>query len=122
MTKALSHLRGARAYEDSRYGTVYELAGESTGLSALGLAVAVVRPGATSPAHFHRRMSEIYLITAGTGLMQLGEERFAVSPGMCISIAPGVVHAVTAVGETPLAFVVVTSPSYDFDDDHEIEA
>jgi mannose-6-phosphate isomerase-like protein (cupin superfamily) len=120
MSNEVTKVADAPIYTDERYGHVHELAGEETGVPALGVGIAVVRPGAGSPDHRHLRMTEVYLITAGRGRMRLDQRAFDVSPGDCISIAPGRVHGIVALGDEPLVFTVITSPAYDLDDDFEV--
>jgi len=116
----LTRLSEAEELRDPRYGAVWELAGTATDLPALGLAMAEVDPGALSPPHFHRHMSEAYFILEGEGEMWMDGVRFPVGPGDAISIAPGVVHALGNAGPDPLRFVVTTAGAYDPDDDIEV--
>lgn len=120
MPNSTADLTNARPLRDERYGTVYELAGSMTGLSGLGFAWVEVDIGASSPAHFHKKMSEIYHIVQGVGVMTLGGDEFSVSPGQCISIPPGVVHSIRNSGDAPLGFFCATSPSYSEEDDFEV--
>ncbi len=52
------------------------------------LAEATLRPGQETLLHKHLRTEELYHITAGRGLMTLGEERFAVFAGDTVHISP----------------------------------
>lgn len=116
MTIAVKNVGNAQIIRDA-YGTIWELAGEATGLPGLGLAFVEVDVGAESPRHFHKEMSEIYHILEGTGDMWLGDERIVVHPGDTVSIVPRVLHAIGNPGPGPLRFIVVTSPAYDEADD-----
>ena len=59
---------------------------------------------------------EIYHITAGEGLMTLGEQRFAVAAGDTICIAPGTPHCIANTGAGPLKILCACSPAYAHDD------
>ena len=121
MSNAITDLAQVPMLRDPRYGSIRELVGFATNLPELGLAVADVDVGATSPHHFHKRMSEAYYILEGRATMWLDGESFAMLPGQSVSIAPGVVHAIANPGPGPLRFLVATAPAYDEDDDIEVE-
>lgn len=80
------------------------------------LAEARVPPGATTLAHHHVRSEEIYHILAGTGLMRLGEQEFAVAPGDSVLIPPGMRHCIHNSGTTTLRFLCCCSPAYSHQD------
>lgn len=122
MINALRKLSEAAPLRDPRYGTVFELAGPTTGLTTMGVAWAEVDTGATSPAAWHGRTEEAYFIIEGRGVMRLGNETFAIAAGDVVSIRPGVIHNIKNSGPAPLRMVVVTTPPYDEADDFEVEA
>lgn len=80
------------------------------------LAEATVAPGQTTRLHRHVVTEELYHFTAGTGVMILGEERFAVHPGDTICIPPGTAHCVENTGSDPLVILCSCSPAYAHDD------
>ena len=80
------------------------------------LAEAQVAPGSDTHLHRHRKSEEIYHITSGSGVMVLGEERFAISPGDSICIPPGTPHRVINHGEDSLVILCCCSPAYSHDD------
>lgn len=80
------------------------------------LAEAVVQPGCRTLLHRHRRTEELYHITAGCGLMTLGEACFAVEAGDTVLIPPGTPHCIEAVGAAPLHILCCCSPAYAHDD------
>lgn len=82
----------------------------------MSFAEAVVEAGATTRLHAHRASEEIYHITQGSGLMQLGNRRFAVAPGDSVVIAPGTPHCITATGAGPLHILCACHPPYSHDD------
>jgi mannose-6-phosphate isomerase-like protein (cupin superfamily) len=80
------------------------------------LAEATVPPGGTTLLHRHRRSEEIYHVTAGSGVMVLGKERFAVRPGDTICIAPGTVHCLENPGIEDLVVLCCCAPAYSHGD------
>lgn len=80
------------------------------------LAEATLPPGAITRLHLHRHSEEIYHITAGRGLMQLGDEEFAVAAGDTVCIPPGTPHAVCNTGEEPLRILCCCAPRYSHGD------
>lgn len=68
-----------------------------------------------SRPHYHKKMTEIYLILEGEGFMELDGERIAVRPMMSIFIKPGCRHR--AVGN--LKIINVPIPAFDPSDEYE---
>src|SRR5207247_1469754 len=79
-----------------------------------------IDPGQESPAHYHCITEELYYITRGSGTMTLGERVTRVQPGDTVVIPPGEVHKIRA-DQEGLAFVCVTAPPYDLEDDFEVD-
>ena len=80
------------------------------------LAEAIIYPGQTTLLHKHLRTEELYHVTAGQGLMTLGEQRFAVKAGDTVCIAPGTPHCISSTGSEPLKILCCCSPAYSHDD------
>jgi mannose-6-phosphate isomerase-like protein (cupin superfamily) len=80
------------------------------------LAEAVVHPGQVTLLHRHRRSEEIYHVTAGAGLMTLGDAQFPIAAGDTVLIAPGTPHCVATVGDVPLHILCCCSPPYSHED------
>jgi mannose-6-phosphate isomerase-like protein (cupin superfamily) len=68
-----------------------------------------------SRVHYHRKMTEIYLILEGEGFMELDGERVAVRPMMAIFIKPFCRHR--AMGNMKIINVPV--PAFDPADEYE---
>ncbi|HXG47887.1 MAG TPA: cupin domain-containing protein [Methylomirabilota bacterium] len=64
---------------------------------------------ADARAHYHKRMTEIYLVLEGTGEMELDGERVPVKPMTAIYIRPGCRHR--ALGR--LRIVNIPVPAFD---------
>jgi mannose-6-phosphate isomerase-like protein (cupin superfamily) len=80
------------------------------------LAEATLRPGQETLPHKHLRTEELYHITAGRGLMTLGEERFSVFAGDTVHIPPGTPHCISNVGAEPLRILCCCTPAYSHED------
>ena len=96
---------------------IRELAGTPTGNSAnQSLAEATVAPGADTVEHYHRASEEIYVFTAGSGRMKLGDEETEVTAGDTVVIPPGTPHKLWNTGAEPLTLLCCCAPPYSDDD------
>ncbi|MBE7421958.1 MAG: cupin domain-containing protein [Zoogloeaceae bacterium] len=91
------------------------------GNRAQSLAEAVVPAGAHTRLHRHRETEELYHVTAGEGVLTLGEERIKVSPGDTALIPPGMPHRIESFGPGPLRFLCCCSPAYRHEDTELLE-
>ena len=64
-------------------------------------------------AHYHKRMTEIYIVLEGTGEIELDGVRYGIRPMTSILIKPGCRHR--AIGSMKIINVAV--PSFDPDDE-----
>jgi mannose-6-phosphate isomerase-like protein (cupin superfamily) len=88
-------------------------AAEATGLS---LAEATVPPGGATIEHLHCRSEELYLVTAGAGLLRVGEEERRIEVGDCVAIPPGTAHKLFNDGNVDLVVVCACAPPYSHED------
>ena len=86
------------------------------GNSRQSLAEAIVPADSQTLLHKHIQTEEIYHITAGIGLMTIGNEQFKVTAGDSIYIAPETSHQIRNIGEIPLKILCCCSPPYSHDD------
>jgi mannose-6-phosphate isomerase-like protein (cupin superfamily) len=86
------------------------------GNRAQSLAEATVPPGAETLLHRHRVTEELYHVTAGTGLMTLGERVFEVHAGDTVCIPPGTPHRIRNTGAGSLRILCCCSPAYSHED------
>ena len=86
------------------------------GNCAQSFAEATIAPGAKTRLHRHHKTEEIYHVTAGAGMMTLGNDCFAVGAGDTICILPGRAHGVENTGDTALKILCACSPAYSHDD------
>jgi mannose-6-phosphate isomerase-like protein (cupin superfamily) len=98
--------------------TIREWAGPGYAAEAsnLSLAEATVPPGGATIEHLHHRSEELYLVTAGSGFLRVGEEEREVEVGDCVAIAPGTPHRLRNDGEVDLVVVCACSPPYSHED------
>ncbi len=68
---------------------------------------------AESRVHYHKKLTEIYLVLEGEGHMELDGERVPVKPMTSILIKPGCRHR--AVGQLRVAITVI--PPFDAEDE-----
>jgi mannose-6-phosphate isomerase-like protein (cupin superfamily) len=85
------------------------------------LAEATVAPGTRTQLHRHAVTEELYHITAGSGLMTLGDACFKVGAGDTVAIAPGTPHRIEATGTEPLRILCCCSPPYSHADTELLE-
>jgi mannose-6-phosphate isomerase-like protein (cupin superfamily) len=80
------------------------------------LAEAIVQPGAATLPHRHGKTEELYHVTAGRGLLTVGERQIEVSCGDTACIPPGTVHWVQNIGDGPLKILCCCAPPYSHED------
>ncbi|HXF31701.1 MAG TPA: cupin domain-containing protein [Solirubrobacterales bacterium] len=107
-----------KAYVTRDGSTIREWAGPGYAAEAasLSLAEATVAPGGATIEHLHRRSEELYLVTAGAGVLRVGEEERRVAAGDCVAIPPGAPHRLRNDGEVDLVVVCACSPPYSHED------
>ena len=82
---------------------------------AQSLAEASLEPGQATERHYHARSEEIYLITAGGGVLEVDGETREVRPGDAVVIPPGAWHELTA-GPDGARLLCMCVPPYSHDD------
>jgi mannose-6-phosphate isomerase-like protein (cupin superfamily) len=79
----------------------------------VSIAVATVKPSVTTKAHHLNGIQEIYIITAGKGMVAFsGLKPTMVSVGDVIVIPAGVSQKITNTGQTDLVFYCVCTPRF----------
>jgi len=76
------------------------------------LAEASILPGGATTEHYHRTTEELYLVTAGTGRLRIGDEERDVAVGDCAVIPPGAPHKIFNTGDDVLKIVCACAPAY----------
>jgi mannose-6-phosphate isomerase-like protein (cupin superfamily) len=95
--------------------------GEKLGLSGMELSLNTLPPGRGVPFyHRHRQHEEVYLVLSGTGEFQVDDERFEVTEGSAVRIAPAGVRTWRNLGASPLVYLVIQAVEGSLQQ-HEIE-
>jgi mannose-6-phosphate isomerase-like protein (cupin superfamily) len=97
---------------------------ENFSAKEVSIAIASVKPGITTKAHHLEGIQEIYIITAGEGIVAFsGLEPTHVSVGDVIVIPAGASQKITNTSKTDLEFYCVCTPRFTetcyFDDEAE---
>lgn len=79
---------------------------------AQSLAEATIPAGTRTLLHRHGVTEELYHVIAGQGSMTLGDDRFDVTAGDTVLIAPGTPHCIEATGAESLVILCCCSPAY----------
>jgi quercetin dioxygenase-like cupin family protein len=70
-----------------------------------------VEPGNRQPPHSHPPQ-QVYVITRGSGTMQVGGEEREVSAGHMVFIPPGTEHGIVNTGEETLTYISAATPAF----------
>jgi len=73
----------------------------------------IVEISKDSRKHYHKKMTEIYYVLEGDGVLELDDDEITLKKGTCILIKPGCKHR--AVGK--LKLINVPIPAFDEDDE-----
>ena len=71
-----------------------------------------VAPGSRQRPHEHPS-EQVYVITAGSGRMLVGEEERQVGSGNLIDVSPGAVHSIENTSEEMLTYISAATPALD---------
>jgi len=64
--------------------------------------------------HYHKHVTEFYYILEGEGVLKIGDDELALTPGLLIRIDPGTVHS----GHGDFKTLVMGVPAWDPADEH----
>lgn len=84
----------------------------------LGVTWVTVEAGAKQLLHHHTN-PQVYVIIAGQGMMQVGDEKQAVSAGNLIAIPSDALHGIENNGEEMLVYVSAATPAFDLQDGYD---
>ena len=98
-----------------------QVQGATLGVARQSLAEATVLPGQRTVLHRHALTEELYHITAGGGLMTLGDRQFAVQAGDTVCIPPGTAHCIENDGAATLTLLCACTPAYAHEDTELLE-
>lgn len=117
MNRHSTHYQDIPVYETRDGSQIRELMHPSLhAVSNQSLAEARVFPGQKTHLHRHGKSEELYHITAGCGVMTLGDEQFRVQVGDTVCIRPGTPHCIENDGQDDLLILCCCSPAYRHDD------
>lgn len=109
----LTHYQAISPFNTKDGSTIRELMHPAQhGNQNQSLAEAMVPVGTTTLLHRHHHSEELYHITAGSGVMQLGNEQFVVRTGDTVLIPPGTPHAIENRGNEVLKILCSCAPPY----------
>jgi mannose-6-phosphate isomerase-like protein (cupin superfamily) len=83
---------------------------------AQSLAEATLEPAQATERHYHGRSEEIYLVTKGSGELEVDGETCRIRPGDAILIPPGAWHMLENNGTSELTVLCMCSPPYSHED------
>lgn len=113
----LSHYNDIKPYVTKDGSLIRELMHpDQQGNQLQSLAEATVPAGAKTKLHQHQKTEELYHITAGEGLMTLGNKSFLVVQGDTICIEPGTPHCIENRGQADLKILCCCAPPYEHED------
>jgi mannose-6-phosphate isomerase-like protein (cupin superfamily) len=73
---------------------------------------AEIAPGFPGPPpHVHERLYDMFYVLEGTLAMRVGDEELAPPAGTFVCVPPGVVHAFSNPGPTPVRFLNFNTPA-----------
>jgi mannose-6-phosphate isomerase-like protein (cupin superfamily) len=78
----------------------------------VSVAAFTLAPGHGSGASYNRQAEEVFLVTAGSGHVRLGEQVLPVTRDSSVFIPARVIHAIEADSEGPLSFVAISAPAF----------
>ena len=92
------------------------LAHRNSSIRRQSLAEARISVAGSTLEHYHVKTEEIYFITAGSGEMQIENQRRPVMPGDAIAIPPGQKHKIWNTGRDVLTLLCCCAPAYENSD------
>ena len=73
----------------------------------------IVEISEDSRPHYHKKMTEIYHVLEGSGILEVDDDRIELKPGITVMIKPGCIHR--ALGK--LMLINVPIPTFDAADE-----
>jgi mannose-6-phosphate isomerase-like protein (cupin superfamily) len=92
---------------------IFENCGISSGDKKVSIARARVEPSVSTKVHHLDHVQEVYLVTQGNGVVQIGDvEPSEVTEGDVVIIPPGVLQKITNSGNSDLIFYCICTPAF----------
>jgi len=89
---------------------------EVISLPKVSMAHVIMNPGNVSLWHQHRRMTEIYFILNGEGVLYYGNRALQVEKGSYLVLSPNTPHKLRNTGKSDLEHLVFAVPPFDMED------
>lgn len=86
------------------------------GNKRVSVAEAIIKPRTKTLKHYHQKSEEVYLVTAGKGMMERDKELFAITRGDSIVIMPGQIHSLQNDSSKELVVICCCAPAYGHED------
>ena len=67
-------------------------------------------PGGGTPLHFHRVLTETFIVLSGTLSVRLGRNELSLTVGESVMVTPGAVHRFFNKGTVPVVFRTIITP------------
>lgn len=84
----------------------------------LAITMVDIEPGAKQRLHNHPEV-QVYIIIAGEGKMQVGDETQAVQTGDCVYIPTNQMHGLENTGDSTLSYVSAATPAFDLEEAYD---
>ena len=84
------------------------------------LAIITIHPGKASKPHYHKILSESYLILEGIGSLEVDGKCFDLKPREAVLIQPMEIHQLHNHGQENLVFMAVCVPAWSPEDSFDI--
>jgi mannose-6-phosphate isomerase-like protein (cupin superfamily) len=82
------------------------------------LAHLIVLPNHETERHWHERLTEVYLVVRGSGILEIAGHEMRLAPRQAVMIAPGAHHQLRNPTEGELELYVLCHPQFDPADVH----
>jgi mannose-6-phosphate isomerase-like protein (cupin superfamily) len=102
---------------------IFEMIGlpdELGGTAKHSVAIVVVSPDRSSPAHYHKESEETYYILKGEARLDIDGHAYHLTPGDACLIMPGEIHQIFPTGGGSVEFLVVSAPAWVPTDTYEV--
>jgi len=84
--------------------------------SSFSIAKFNLSPGRSTGSSFNHRSQEVFLVTNGTGLVQLADQIVPIGQDSTVFIPAEVVHSIKAAAGSTLSFYAISAPAFSSDD------
>lgn len=88
--------------------TLMLLRSEDTETGRINVGYTIIYPHCSTRGHEHAPLEEVYFVTSGKGIMEIGPDRFEIENGDAVYIPGGEFHRAENPFDLPLEYVWVT--------------